>query len=190
MGTATPLQCSRKKADNIILAFPANTSHAAVLAARLSICTELDIPESAIVSIDTPWTKLMVSCVPAQPDLRAPVYSEADLLSSFLLNPTLHNITLTQQPRSSDKTQNSAASLRFFGLFELIFNSVLLVFGSFAALKQQMSSSLPPDVGSKTLTISKDSDQGISQSLLKTPLFMFGTPVTVKKWRHIPPVAP
>ncbi|KAF8596448.1 hypothetical protein BDV93DRAFT_563329 [Ceratobasidium sp. AG-I] len=142
------------KVGNIIISFPAGTSHASILAACPTIRTALGIPEPTVMSIDVPWTKLMVSSVPARPDPGAPTYSEADLLSSFLLNPTLQNVAITRQPRWLRNPANiMGAHSSFVFSFE-------------------------------------DIDHSISRTLLKTPIFMFGAPVAIKKWRQVPPVAP
>ncbi|KAF8601304.1 hypothetical protein BDV93DRAFT_558604 [Ceratobasidium sp. AG-I] len=142
------------RSNNLIISYPSGTPCRAVLAARPPLRTALGVPETTVMTIDTPWTKLMVSSVPVRPSPGAPVYSEADIINSFLLNPAVKNLTITRQPRWIRNPSNISGTHSSFAF-------------SF-----------------------EDPDHTFSRSLLKSSLFMFGSPVTVKKWKLPPPVAP
>ncbi|KAG9087859.1 hypothetical protein FRC06_002330 [Ceratobasidium sp. 370] len=51
------------------------------------------------VQRDVPWSKILVSDVPARPEPDAPVHSEADILASFQQNPSVAELKLTRSPR-------------------------------------------------------------------------------------------
>ncbi|QRV95346.1 hypothetical protein RhiJN_23364 [Ceratobasidium sp. AG-Ba] len=138
------------KNNNIIVSFPHGTPESTALSLRPAIRAALGIPESVDITIDKPWSKLMVSSVPARAAPGAPVFSEADLAASFVRNPAVQNIAITRQPRWIRNPSNIAgAHSSFVFSFE-------------------------------------DPDGSVSRILRKTPLFVFGAPVSVKPWQVRP----
>ncbi|QRV92713.1 hypothetical protein RhiJN_20731 [Ceratobasidium sp. AG-Ba] len=138
------------KNNNIIVSFPHGTPESTALSLRPAIRAALGIPESVDITIDKPWSKLMVSSVPARVAPGAPVFSEADLATSFARNPAVQNIAITRQPRWIRNPSNiSGAHSSFVFSFE-------------------------------------DPDGSVSRLLRKTPLFVFGAPVSVKLWQERP----
>ncbi|KAG8790269.1 hypothetical protein FRC12_012343 [Ceratobasidium sp. 428] len=138
------------KSENLIISLAHGTSDLAALALRPTIRAALEISDSVDISIDKPWSRLLVSSVPARGSLGKPVFSESDLARSLLLNPTIQNIPITRQPRwIRNPTNITGAKSSFSFSFE-------------------------------------DPDGSIAQLLCKTPLFVFGAPVTMKRWKHNP----
>ncbi|KAG9082089.1 hypothetical protein FRC06_005229, partial [Ceratobasidium sp. 370] len=87
------------KNGNIIVSFPHGTPESIALSLHPAIRAALGIPESVDITIDKPWSKLMVSSVPARAAPGAPVFSEADLATPFTRNLAVQNIAITRQPR-------------------------------------------------------------------------------------------
>jgi hypothetical protein len=138
------------KNNNIIVSFPHGTPESSALSLRPAIRAALGIPESVDITIDKPWSKLMVSSVPARVAPGAPVFSEADLAASFVRNPAVQNIAITRQPRWIRNPSNiTGAHSSFVFSFE-------------------------------------DPDGSVSRLLRKTPLFVFGAPVSIKLWQDRP----
>ncbi|KAG8792238.1 hypothetical protein FRC12_006691 [Ceratobasidium sp. 428] len=138
------------KSENLIISLAHGTSDLAALALRPTIRTALEISDSVDISIDKPWSRLLVSSVPARDSPGNPVFSESDLTRSLLLNPAIRNIPITRQPRWIRNPTN------------------------IVGIKSSFSFSF------------EDPDGSIAQLLCKTPLFVFGAPVTTKRWKHNP----
>ncbi|KAG8699379.1 hypothetical protein FRC09_006656, partial [Ceratobasidium sp. 395] len=140
------------KSENLIISLAHGTSDLAALALRPTIRTALEISDSFDISIDKPWSQLLVSSVPARDSPSNPVFSESDLTRSLLLNPAMRNIPITRQPRW---IRNPTNIVGFKSSFSFSF---------------------------------EDPDGSIAQLLCKTPLFVFGAPVTTKRWKHNPKI--
>ncbi|KAG8739245.1 hypothetical protein FRC11_000811 [Ceratobasidium sp. 423] len=84
------------RCGNIIISFPDDVPQHIILALRPGIRAALGIAESVAISIDTPWSKMLVSSVPARVQPRAPVFSEDDIAASFARNPEIMKLSITR----------------------------------------------------------------------------------------------
>ncbi|KAG8678673.1 hypothetical protein FRC09_019654 [Ceratobasidium sp. 395] len=132
------------KNGNIIVSFPHGTPESTTLSLRPAIRAALGIPESVDITIDKPWSKLMVSSVPARVAPEAPVFSEVDLAASFARNPVVQNITVTRQPRWIRNPSNIAGAHSSFvfsfedpdgSISRLLRKTQLFVFGAPVSVK-------------------------------------------------------
>jgi hypothetical protein len=135
---------------NIVVSFLFGTPETTALALRPGIRAALHLPDSVEITIDKPWSKLMVSSVPARLAPGAPVFSEADLIYSFSRNPVVKDVKITRPPRWICNPANiQGAHLSFVFSF-------------------------------------KDPDGSMLRRLRQTPLFVFGAPVSAKRWQETP----
>ncbi|KAG9119360.1 hypothetical protein FRC07_005635 [Ceratobasidium sp. 392] len=149
----TLLGVHRNRKDNLIVSLPHDTSDSAVAALIPVIGSVFQLKNTPIsVSRDTPWVKVMVSSVPARPVPEAPTYSEEEVRNSFLLNPAVKQLSITQAPRwirSPASITGAHSSFTFSfedsdgSLAQAIAKSRLFMFGEPVHLKRWTSKPRP-----------------------------------------------
>ncbi|KAG9094306.1 hypothetical protein FS749_012742 [Ceratobasidium sp. UAMH 11750] len=97
----TLLGVHQNRSKNLVISLPAGTPDAAVDCVVRVVCkTLLSFGSAPVVDRDTPWSKLLVSRVPARLEPDSPTLTEAELLTSFLhLNPSVSALKITRSPR-------------------------------------------------------------------------------------------
>ncbi|KAG8702750.1 hypothetical protein FRC08_003261 [Ceratobasidium sp. 394] len=97
----TLLGVHQNRSKNLVVSLPAGTPDVAVNAVVQVIhSTLLSFGSAPVVDRDTPWSKLLVSRVPARLEPSSPTFTEAEILTSFLhLNPSVSALKITRSPR-------------------------------------------------------------------------------------------
>ncbi|KAB5588715.1 hypothetical protein CTheo_7838 [Ceratobasidium theobromae] len=87
------------RGGNIAISIPHDTPCTNIPALHPAIRSALSIADWPIISVDTLWSKVMVSSVPTRPAADAPIHSESELAASFLHNPAIKDLAITRSPR-------------------------------------------------------------------------------------------
>ncbi|KAG8731280.1 hypothetical protein FRC12_019805 [Ceratobasidium sp. 428] len=90
------------RSNNIILTFPPNTSvpYTIELLKRSDVLKALDLPPDTPLSADVPWSKIMITHVPTGFGEAAGVFSDHQVVQSFLeSNEWANKLRFGQQPR-------------------------------------------------------------------------------------------
>ncbi|KAG8680284.1 hypothetical protein FRC08_016411 [Ceratobasidium sp. 394] len=97
----TLLGVHQNRSKNLVVSLPAGTPDAAVDAVvQVVQKTLLSFGSAPVVDRDTPWSKLLVSRVPARLEPGSPTFTEAEVLASFLhLNLSVSALKITRSLR-------------------------------------------------------------------------------------------
>ncbi|KAG9081116.1 hypothetical protein FS749_007833 [Ceratobasidium sp. UAMH 11750] len=97
----TLLGVHQNRSKNLVVSLPAQPPAAPVDAVvQVVRKTLLSFGSTPVVDRDTPWSKLLVSRVPARLEPDSPTFTEAEVLASFLhLNPSVSALKITRSPR-------------------------------------------------------------------------------------------
>ncbi|KAG9095887.1 hypothetical protein FRC06_009322 [Ceratobasidium sp. 370] len=97
----TLLGAHQNRRKNLVISLAPGTSDEAVAATIPVACRALttDMSPTPAITRDTPWSKLLVSSVPARSETGAPTHLEADVQASLLRNPAISALKITRPPR-------------------------------------------------------------------------------------------
>ncbi|KAG8679204.1 hypothetical protein FRC08_017132 [Ceratobasidium sp. 394] len=97
----TLLGVHQNRSKNLVVSLPAGTPDATIdCVVQVIRKTLLSFGSAPVVDRDTPWSKLLVSRVPARLEPGSPTFTEAEILTSFLhLNPSVSALKVTRSPR-------------------------------------------------------------------------------------------
>lgn len=93
----------QNRSKNLVVSLPPDTPES-VIAAAITVARSALSPyplpyPPPVVARDIPWSKLMVSSVPARSGPNLPTHNEADVMASFLQNPSIAALKVTRPSR-------------------------------------------------------------------------------------------
>jgi hypothetical protein len=96
------------RSSNLLLSFPTNTSHSFLMEQVPLIWSCLRLGNDIRVSFDTHWSTLHLANILTRNSPSDPVYSEAEISNTLLLNEAIKMLAITCKPRWICKPENIA----------------------------------------------------------------------------------